>query len=110
VGHPIENINNSLQGGKLLLFDMSWALKEGTSWPETYHFIDGWDVPAWDTWIYIGVEKAEEENRDRPYLISWMPPEVIHMVNDAIRLNSSKCIQWVEDVTHPFSFIDLLRS
>ncbi|GIK64452.1 MAG: hypothetical protein BroJett018_22460 [Chloroflexota bacterium] len=109
VGRPIENINDSLQGGRLLLFDMNMSGKEGTSSVESYDFIDGWDVPPWDTWIYIGVEK-EEKKRDWPYLISWIPLEAIHLVNEAIRWNSTECIQWVQDVTYSLSFIDLLRS
>lgn len=102
----IENIQDSLLGGRLLILDFRRATDDGTSSPETHGFINGCDISAWDSWVYLGIEIGRED----PYLISSIPPEILHMVDSAIHYNATECIQWIDKSDFGFGFLDLLRS
>lgn len=112
-----ESIQDSLSEGRLLLFYMSDSLCDGIGPIESNGFIDICNFPAWDTWIYHGIELQRlyrdskfQEPRDIEYLISWVPKEMILLVDMTIQTLAEQCLQWVENDHYNLGFIDLLRS
>lgn len=93
-----------LSGGRLLVNIFLHETCEGTSPAEIGYFIDDCDVPAWDIWVYYGSDKSRG-----PYLISWIPSEMLSDVNRAVKVNSLEAIQWIEDCKPPLSFADEIR-
>ncbi|PTQ89474.1 hypothetical protein C8N29_1065 [Agitococcus lubricus] len=66
-------------------------MSDGMSEGVTDGFIDVNDCPPWDIWIgYIAV------NRNR-YVLSWIPNQLIGLVEEAIFVNCSGSLYWLED-------------
>lgn len=88
---PQSNWNKvDLAEGRLLI-SRFYPMYEGTSCGDTDYFIDNDDFPPWDGWVdLIAVE-------DHSVLISWIPPEMLKMVDDAVNHNSTANIMWIED-------------
>jgi hypothetical protein len=111
-----ENIQSELSGGRLLLFYMSNSTCDGIGPIESNGFIDICNFPPWDTWIYHGIECGKfirafpQDIRDIEYIISWVPEEMIPLIDETIKTLAEQCLQWVEDDYYNLSFIDLLRS
>ena len=111
----VENVQLGLANGRLVLLYMSDTLCDGIGPIESKGFIDECNFPPWDTWIYYGREPQRPhrkycEIRDTEYLISWVPPQAIPLVNETILTLAEQCLQWVENDHWNLSFIDLLRS
>jgi hypothetical protein len=49
-------------------------------------FFDVDNVLAWDTWVYFF----------QGHLISWVPSQLVELVNDGVDANPEGCIFWVE--------------
>lgn len=111
----VENVQEGLAGGRLVLLYMSDTLCDGIGPIYSKGFIDECNFPAWDTWLYYGLESQRSHRRygtirDTKYLISWVPEQVIPLMNDTIEILAEQCLQWVENDHYNLSFIDLLRS
>ena len=78
------NPGSELKAGRLLLFAPSETLSDGAARYASKGFFDDDNVPAWDTWI------AYLEN----YVVSWVPPQLIELVNDGVDANPERCILW----------------
>jgi hypothetical protein len=49
----------------------------------------------WDTWLAM-VEDADRSEKN-PYLIAWVPDELIHLAQRGIDVNPEECILWLKD-------------
>ena len=75
---------NELEGGKLLVFSPEETLSDGAARYASKGFFDDDNVPAWDTWV------AHVEN----YVVSWIPPQLIELVDAGVNANPEQCICW----------------
>lgn len=111
---PIQE-NPDLQGGKLLVMLPYFSDSSGAEYMESDGFIDGDAFPAWDTWIYIGWDHIYNRGNHVVhgyYLISWIPPEFIHLTDLTIKASATGCIMWldnIEDKHFDFTFATILR-
>ena len=115
-----------LAGGRLLIAcpeESDWCC---LSEAESHGFIDTLDVPAWDTWVcYVHepnapdpehIRKTQEVYRNFPYnkrrdenfvdwqpsasvsyILCWIPPQFVAMVEEGIQVNPVECFFWAVD-------------
>jgi hypothetical protein len=96
-----------IQEGQLLVFFPDMNLADGAASVQTDGYFEGDNLPPWDTWIdYFEEPIFEGEDRSvRKYLVAWVPPVFVEQVQEGIRVNPEKCIQWLEDSHNVFSII-----
>ena len=76
-----------LCGGRLMLFAPEDNLADGAAEYVSMGFFDVDNVPPWDTWITMFGK----------YLVSWVPPQVIRLVQEGLDVNPEQCILWADD-------------
>jgi hypothetical protein len=129
-----HSLQPDLAGGRLLIADPEESDWCGLSIHETAGFIDDFDVPAWDTWAcYLHetitpdpqqVRKSQEAlcasyGRDSyadwqpassvSYILCWIPPQLIAMVEMGIRVNPVECFFWATEYKRRHHSTELLR-
>jgi hypothetical protein len=95
----------SLAGGRLLIYLPDEELADGAAEAETNGFFNSHNEPPWDTWLFYIDNRAENKrdtqndtwSPDDSYLISWVPPELIDLVNSGIWANPEYCIRWATE-------------
>jgi uncharacterized protein (TIGR02996 family) len=105
-GNNPWNVTGELAGGKLLLFWPDQSCFDGAAEAASKGFFDSDNVPAWDTWVwYASVEQTGTVglNAGWSYLVSWVPPELVELVDWGIRVNPEQCILWATDVDTPLT-------
>jgi hypothetical protein len=81
----------SLAGdGELLIVEIDYSLWEGLPEWQSDGFFDTFDIPAWDTWVYL------QRVRDTDVLLSWIPHALIPLVNKGIPVSTTDCIRWLD--------------
>lgn len=85
--------------GRFLVYLPDLELFDGVAEAETSGFFDVHNTPPHDTWI--AMVAGEENRRDDDFLLSWVPPPFVDLVNDGIEVNPEECILWLEDLDHP---------
>lgn len=75
--------------GRLLLFAPEDNLSDGAAEYASMGFFDVENVPPWDTWIVMFGK----------YLVSWVPPQLIRLVQEGLDVNPEQCILWANDPT-----------
>lgn len=106
---------DSLQGGRLLLYDPDQNLADGAAEDESLGFFNVNNEPAWDTWVSYIRFPDESEKRNRIYLrgeyvwsqlrgdyfnnclVSWIPPQLVDLVTRGVNVNPEQCIAWADD-------------
>lgn len=92
--------------GRHLAYDPDSTLSDGAAWVASKGFFDGDNTPAWDTWIaYIDTETPGNLftlARFASFLVSWVPQDLVDMVEYALWANPEECIQWASDIDIPF--------
>jgi hypothetical protein len=94
-----------LAGGRLLFYNPYENLSDGAAEAETSGFFDADNCPAWETWVHFVYSSQDESDHlwwHRAYLISWVPPQLVELVDKGINVNPEECIHWAEDVDEPF--------
>jgi hypothetical protein len=76
-----------LCNGRLLLFAPEDNLSDGAAEYASMGFFDEENVPPWDTWIVMFGK----------YLVSWVPPQLIRLVQEGLDVNPEQCILWADD-------------
>lgn len=82
-----------LKGGKLIVYFPDENVFDGASEVASMEFFDGEDEPAWDTWVGLFRDYKRE------YIVSYIPPQFLSLVNDGIEVNCVDCIQWIDNST-----------
>jgi hypothetical protein len=85
----------SLEGGRLLVFFPDLDLACGAAEAESRGYFDVNNTPAWDTWVAMIVD--DQGGHECPYLVSWVPPELIPLADRGIHVNPEQCILWLND-------------
>lgn len=73
-------------GGRLLSYCPTESVSDGASQHTTRGFFDVDDVPPWDTWVAFSGST----------LLSWVPPQLVDLVEKGINANPVQCIQWLD--------------
>jgi hypothetical protein len=82
----LPNVAGNLHGGRLMLYTPSENFEDGASQGVSGGFFDVCDAPPWDIWVsYANGE-----------LLSWVPPELIELVQAGIDVNPVQCIRWLD--------------
>ena len=88
-GGKIELNKDILYKGQLLIYFPDESLDHGLEESETEGFVTETNVPPWDTWIAYLYGKNEN------YLVSWVPNEMIKLVDDGINVSPEECFNWL---------------
>lgn len=85
--------------GRILCFYPEMSLKDAVVCLSSSAFIDQDDSPPWDTWIFYSLDDSEQHH-DQKYscLYSWVPNELVDMVNEAIKEDTYDCLIWAEQL------------
>ncbi len=102
---PLQPIQ-SLTGGRLLAFNPSGSTSDGAIYDATQGFIDGDNIPAWDTWIFYVIDdlvsNLEWWRSCDSYLLSWVPASLVDRVEAGILGNSDNCVRWAMELDTTF--------
>ena len=93
-----DQLLQGLAGGRLLAYAPYENMCDGLAEAESRGFLDVDNAPAWDTWVcYIQDEDQPNPHSGvcRAFLISWVPPEFVGLVDDGITVNPEECINWL---------------
>jgi hypothetical protein len=90
-----EKEERSLAGGRLLVYFPDEELADGAAEAESEGFFDVNNAPPWDTWLAM-VEDASRRARN-PYLVAYVPAELIQLAQQGIDVNPEECIRWLKD-------------
>jgi len=99
--------STSLRMGRLLYFAPGLSIFDGAAMVVSGGFFDEETFPPSDTWIAYLKEKTDHKGHPPGYLLSWVPEQVINLVEDAIVVDPTESIRWAASVNTPF--LDLLR-
>jgi hypothetical protein len=110
-GKPIPPLPMGLAQGRLLVFYPSFAIHDPVGEVETNGYFNFITIPAWDTWVYFGVDRISRLNADEEieYLICWIPPQILNLVDAAIEADPTQCIQWLDKTPYALSFLHRLK-
>jgi len=99
-------VPRDLGGGRLLIYFPEVDLSCGAAEQETEGFFDVHNVPPWDTWVtYLQEHGRNSDSFDSEYLIAWVPPSFVSLVNNGIYVNPEECIRWLSDAS-----VELVRT
>ena len=128
-----EDVPSDWSEGRLLIavpWESDWCC---LSEPESRGFIDGLDVPAWDTWLgYVeepnqpdpeAVQRTQKALRSfygkrnevwQPppmvsHLLCWVPPAFLDLVEVGIAVNPTECFFWAADYRRRHHSTPLMR-
>jgi hypothetical protein len=97
---------SGLGGGRLLAYFPDENLRHGLAEWETNGFLDGDDIPPFDTWVWF--ERATDadtfeggEARATSFLVAWVPSELINSVDRAIEMDPAPCLAWLDSLDTP---------
>lgn len=82
-----------LVGQRFIVYLPETNLADGAAALVSHGYFDDDNVPPWDTWVvYIPADAGEPGK-----LISWVPPQLFKLVDDAIQVNPEECIYWATE-------------
>jgi hypothetical protein len=79
----------TLADGQLLIYFPDVDLADGAAELESAGFFDVHNVPPWALWLAYMYE-----TNGANYLVSWVPPEWVHVAAQGIRVNPEACLRW----------------
>jgi len=91
--------------GRILLYAPDQTLSDGGEQRDSLGFLDQHNLPAWDTWLYYIPFESAECNKDRGwpqhggFLVSWVPGELVELINHAMRVNYDYCFVWEDELS-----------
>lgn len=98
--YPQSGGHDPCARGGILYFEPEWSLLDGSSMVASGGFFDVDNFPPADTWIaYILSEHGKEHLTG--FLLSWVPEELVDLVDRAIAVDNSGGIRWAYDEPTP---------
>jgi hypothetical protein len=82
-----ESQSSEPRTARLLLYAPQDNLACGTAEYLSLGFFDVDNVSPWDTWILMLGK----------YLVSWVPPQLVRLVQEGLDVNPEQCILWAND-------------
>jgi hypothetical protein len=103
-----------LGGGRLLLIFLNWCIVGSPHMEESGGFLDTYDLPPWDTWLYYGHEVGVPHNnqktfQDIDYLLAWVPAQVVEDISLIVREQDTPNLAWLEKSPWALSFVPRLE-
>lgn len=102
--HPLAPAQH-LAGGRLLCYAPYENLAEGVEEQETQGYFDVRAVPPWDTWLWFAAQQTRLQKRPfgqefwyETYLISWVPPELVDIVDMGSRTSTTYALAWADEL------------
>jgi hypothetical protein len=92
--------------GRLLLFDPDGTLSDGAASEASNGFFDVDNVPPWDTWVWYAEDRDISKGgwtMFASYLVAWVPPHALELVEAGIWVNPEECIRWAAAVDTSFT-------
>jgi hypothetical protein len=86
-----------LAAGRLLAYFPDADLSDGMAELETGGFFDVFNAPPWDTWVAFFEDPDERDLSYRAYLVAYVPPTLLNLVERGIYVNPEECIAWLAD-------------
>lgn len=92
-----------LAGGRLLIHFLHESNFNGLTAYITSYFLDNNDTPPWDTWVDAFIpelwadQPPDEVQRLFTFLISWVPPEFLKVVNEATEAECVGMLMWADE-------------
>ena len=108
VGKVPHEHGSDVKNGRFLLYDADASDASGGALVASAGFFDWDDAPPWDTWIAMFAlgRKSTSGTRWQSFILSWVPPRLIDVVNAGIAACPMKdCISWASDVKAPLGHI-----
>ncbi len=99
---PSTGLTVDLAGGRLLVHFLDESNHNGLTADITSSFLDYNDTPPWDTWVqvYIPEPSIYQSPNSVPsadaFLISWVPPEFLEMVDEATEAECVGMLMWAD--------------
>ncbi len=90
-------LEETISKGHLLITEFNNTVTDGASEAEAYGFIDDYDTPPWDTWIWL------EYFDNQKLLHSWVPLSKVNYVQGAIDVNCVDIIHWASEINTPIT-------
>jgi hypothetical protein len=95
-----------LVGGRLLCYAPHENLAEGVEEQETQQYFDVHAVPPWDTWLWFTTQQTRLLKRPYgqefwydAYLISWVPTELVDVVDEgAVQTSTTHALEWADEM------------
>jgi hypothetical protein len=75
--------------GKILSIELDDSFWDGCSEDQSDGFIDQFDCPPIDTWVYL------VDNPGNRVLYAWVPQQFVELVDIAIAVNALECLSWM---------------
>lgn len=97
LGRALGKVEMPLGRGRLLVFGPDEELSDGAAEQATGGYFDVNNIPPWDTWVGFFEEPGGA------YLMSWVPPAFVSLVQRGIDANPEQCIRWLSDSDRPFA-------
>ena len=91
-----------LGGGRLLIHFLGESNHNGLTADISSHYLDNNDTPPWDTWVQAFIpESLAHQSPDAvpsvfAFLISWVPPEFLNVVNEATESECVGMLMWAD--------------
>ncbi len=89
--------------GNCLVYLPQFTLSDGIAESLSSGFFDVHNCPGWDTWI--GRLRLCE---GADALISWIPDELLGLVNSGLNSNAERCLLWADDLPEDATMIKVL--
>jgi|GEM_PF-2082510 len=85
-----------LAGGRILVYIPDWNCVPGDEFEISDGFVNEQCVPPWDLWLDFNYDD-HHENGTCGYLLCWVPPEMIALVDNTINNAAEVCLQWLDE-------------
>ena len=95
-----------LAGGRLLVMEPASTIWDGVSSAETEYLLDVCDFPPIGLWVaFIDTPKIVNEDnvpyfRNDGYILSYIPPMFVDLVQAGMEVNAVDCIYWLDAQKH----------
>jgi hypothetical protein len=83
-----------MANGRLLVWYRDLTVDDGLGESCTQGYLDESDMPPWDTWIYY-IRAEDDPKAAAGYLVSWVPPQFVQPVQEAIACNAYDALLWL---------------
>jgi len=101
-GRYPKDVVPDLAGGRPLLHDPNGTDWSGSSFNASSGLLDGGDAPPWDTWITL-IREEHPGPEWNVFVVAWIPPTLIDVVEEGIRCCAMPCTDWAENVDTAFT-------
>ena len=93
--------------GRIVAYAPDESLDDGAACLASQGYFDGFNVPGWDAWICYVMPPSTAQDISWPvtyssYLLSWVPEELVPLVEYGIDVNPESCLMWASTLDGPF--------